>query len=199
MTSEELAWQNTDVQDLWIFDKLILSKHLGYNCGPTGTSVPVPGHYIVRPCVNAFGLGLGASKQFIDKSTDHLPPGHFWCEWFDGDHVSIDYDYGVQRLAVQGFKDNDTFTQWDRWVKLSPPPKLSLPKFLQPLQKKYQYTNAEFIGDKLIEIHLRNNPDFPPGRTEYIPVWQGQHEIPPKGYEYIEDPDVHGRIGAWVR
>ena len=67
------------------------------------------------------------------------------------------------------------------------------------IKNKYSKINAEYIGGNLIEIHLRHNPDFTTGCREYIPVWHGQDEIPPEGYEFIEDPDVHWRIGARVR
>ena len=195
---EDIAWQTTDPEDLWIFDKLILSRYLGYMCGPVGTPVPKEGYYMVRPCVNALGLGLGAQKHYIKDSTNHLTPGHFWCEWFDGDHISIDYDWGKQCLAVQGFKAPGTFTRWDRWVRVDDV-KIKMPAFLGSIRVKYSKINCEYIGGKLIEVHLRHNPDFPGNRQEYIPVWQGQNECPPQGYEYIEDPDVHGRIGAWVK
>ena len=195
---EDIAWQTTDPEDLWIFDKLILSRYLGYMCGPVGTPVPKEGYYMVRPCVNALGLGLGAQKHYIKDSTNHLTPGHFWCEWFDGDHISIDYDWGKQCLAVQGFKAPETFTRWDRWVRVDDV-KIKMPAFLGSIRVKYSKINCEYIGGKLIEVHLRHNPDFPGNRQEYIPVWQGQNECPPQGYEYIEDPDVHGRIGAWVK
>lgn len=194
---EELAWNNTAPEHLWVMDKLILSRHLGYNCGPVGADVPAPGWYIVRPCVNALGLGLGAQKVYIEKETEHLPVGHFWCEFFEGDHLSIDYDWGKQILAVQGFKSPGTFTHWDRWVKVQD--KILLPSILSTIRVTYQKINCEFIGGKLIEVHLRHNPDFPSNRQEYIPVWKGQNTTAPEGYEYIEDPDVHGRIGAWVK
>lgn len=192
-------WQNTQVKDLWVLDKLILSKNLGYVCGPSGVNVPKPSHYIVRPCVNAFGLGLGARKEFIEDCTDHLPPGYFWCEWFEGDHLSVDYEYAEPYLTVQGFKEKSTFTKWDRWLKIPTQSGLYIPNFIKSIQKKYKHTNAEFIGGRLIELHIRKNPDFGPDQKEYIPVWKGQNTSPPDGYEYIEDADVHGRIGAWVR
>ena len=196
MTEEEV-WSIVDPNDIWVLDKLILSRKLGYCCGPTGTNVPYPGQYIVRPCVNAFGLGLETQILFIDYSTDHLPPGHFWCEVFKGRHLSVDYHNGLQVLCVEGFKSKDTFTKWDKWVRT----KDYIPRhdIILPFIKKYEWINCEYIGNNLIEVHFRNNPDFPDNRQEYIPVWQGQHEMPPPGYEYIEDADVHGRIGAWVK
>ena len=30
------VWELAHEEDLWIFDKLILSKRLGYQCGPVG-------------------------------------------------------------------------------------------------------------------------------------------------------------------
>lgn len=197
MHPEEQVWQDIDPNDMWVLDKLILSRKLGYTCGPTGTPVPYPDHYIVRPCINPFGLGLGAQILFIDHSTDDLPPGHFWCEIFKGRHLSVDYHKGLQVLCVEGFKHEDTLTRWDRWERVSD--YVTRPKLLLPIMKKYEWVNCEFIGGKLIEAHLRKNVDFPEGRQEYIPVWDGMNEMPPKGYEYIEDPELHGRIGAWVK
>ena len=76
---------------------------------------------------------------------------------------------------------------------------IPLPSCLDNIKNKYSKINAEYIGGNLIEIHLRHNPDFPEGRHEYIPVWQGQDQTPPDGYKYVVDPDVHGRTGAFVK
>jgi hypothetical protein len=196
MTEEEV-WNTADPRDLWILDKLVLSKRLGYTCGPTGTDVPTPNYYIVRPCVNAFGLGLGTQRVYIESSTDYLPPGHFWCEMFYGRHLSVDYHYGLQVLCVEGFKDTDTFTHWNKWLRTKD--YVNRPSIIMPFLKKYEWVNCEYIGDKLIEIHFRNNPDFTENRQEFIPVWEGEETTPPNGYEYIDYPDVHGRIGAFVK
>ena len=196
---EDIAWLNTDPQDIWIFDKLILARRLGYVCGPAGVDVPEDGNYIVRPVTNTVGLGLGASIQHLTVKdwTDHLPPGTFWCEIFEGDHISVDYEWGNQILAVQGHKPADTFTRWDRWVKVKH--RIAVPKLLQPLTWKYRWMNCEYIGGKLIEVHLRRNPDFDYDNQEFIPVWQGQDTTPPSGYQYVECPEAHGRVGAWVK
>ena len=107
--TEDIAWETTAPEDLWILDKLILSRHLGYTCGPVGSPVDKSDYYMVRPCVNAMGLGLGAQKHYIKDSTNHLTPGHFWCEFFEGDHISVDYENGKQVLAVQGHKNTNTY------------------------------------------------------------------------------------------
>lgn len=197
MYSEEKAWEQIRTEDLWYMDKLILSKKLGYNCGPVGVDTPNPGWYIVRPCVNAMGLGLGAQKVWIEKDTDHLPIGYFWCEWFEGEHISVDYEYGIQDLAVIGLRKGKDLTYWDQWKQIYKT--IPYPQILEPLRSKYQWINCEFIGDKLIEMHLRRNPDFKWDNTYFIPVWEKTlFDEDRPNWEYIDYPDVHGRIGAWI-
>ena len=198
-THEDIAWLNTDPQDIWIFDKLILARRLGYVCGPTGVDVPKDGFYIVRPTTNCIGLGLGTSIQWltVEGWTDHLAPGTFWCEIFEGDHISVDYEWGEPILSVQGFKPEQTFVRWDRWIKTDTVHQV--PEILKPLTEKYRWMNCEFIGGKLIEVHLRRNPDFDWGNSEFIPVWQGQDTTPPHGYRYVDCPEQHKRIGAWIK
>ena len=195
-TPEDTYWKTADADEIWVYDKLILSRKLGYKCGPAGIDVPEPGWYIVRPCVNVMGLGLGAKKMHLPQYTIDLDPGYFWCEWFEGRHLSIDYEYGKQVLCVEGFKSKDTFTQWDKWIKTND--QIPFPKVLDQFKTKANI-NCEFIGGNLIEVHLRSNPDFEQNITEFIPVWKDQSTEPPLGYRYIDYPDVHGRIGAFIK
>ena len=192
-TNEQNVWLTINPDDIWVMDKLILSRKLGYVCGPTGQEVPKPDYYIVRPCVNMLGLGLGTRVEYLENNTDHLPLGFFWCEIFEGRHLSVDYSYGIQILTVEGFKDSDTFTNWSKWIKVEDT--ITCPEFLE----NYPYVNCEFIGNNLIEVHYRHNPDFKNDISEFIPVWEGQDTTPPEGYSYIDYPDVHGRIGAFVK
>lgn len=198
-TQEDIAWLNTDPEDIWIFDKLILARRMGYECGPAGVDVPRNGFYIVRPTTNCVGLGLGAYEQWltVEGWTDHLQPGTFWCEIFQGDHISMDYEWGEPILSVQGFRPPQTFVRWDRWVKTDQI--IPVPDLLKPIAKKYRWMNCEFIGGKLIEVHLRKNPDFDWGNTEFIPVWRGQDTTAPEGYRYVECPEMNQRIGAWIK
>lgn len=196
-SEEDIVWNNIDPNDIWVLDKLILSRKLNYICGPVGLDVPKSNYYIVRPCVNMLGLGLGAQKIWVEKDTTKLPVGHFWCEWFTGRHLSIDYHWGEQILAVEGFKDLDTFTHWKVWQRVDD--KILLPEILQELATRYKHINCEFIDGKLIEVHLRRNEDFDGDISTFIPVWEGENTDPPKGYKYRSYPDVHGRIGAFVR
>ena len=196
LMTDSTVWQELEREDLWVYDKLILSKKLGYNCGPAEVPVPKPGYYIVRPITNLAGLGLGATKQWIEDDTSHIPPGYFWCEWFDGQHLSIDYENGKCKLSVVGHRSSTDLTKWDRWEKVNY--YMDFPTVLWKFLR-YPIVNCEFIGGKLIEVHFRGNPDFRHGNSEYIPVWEGQDINPPEGYTYIEDEDIHGRIGAYIR
>jgi hypothetical protein len=76
MVEDDEVWFDCHIDDLWVFDKLILSRKLGYVCGPIDAYVPEPDHYIVRPCVNPAGMGRGATIEYIEKDTDHLPVGY---------------------------------------------------------------------------------------------------------------------------
>ena len=195
-SEEDRVWQNCNPDELWVMDKLILARKLGYKSGPVGLDVSQPGWYCVRPCVNMMGLGLGTQKVYIEKSTMDLPVGHFWCEWFEGRHLSVDYNYGEQVLCVEGFKSKDTFTKWDRWTRVED----DIPLASELKQFAYkEWLNVEYIGDKVIEVHFRYNEDFDYAGEEFIPVWEGQSKEPPDGYHYVDYPDVHGRIGAFVK
>lgn len=192
ITDESLAWTIANTEDLWILDKLLLSRRLGYVCGPVGIDVPRPAHYIVRPCVNALGMGIETSKVFIKDNTDYLPVGNFWCEIFHGRHLSIDFHKGNQILCVEGFRESDEpYWRWSKWVRTDDV--VQLPEFIQTIAAKYEWFNVELIGDKIIETHFRANPDFwIPGFDrieEVIPIWCDDPLEKKEGYEMVFDSD----------
>ena len=197
---EEEVWKSIDPDDIWVLDKFILARKLGYICGPVGMDVLKDDWYILRPCKNALGLGLGASIEYLKADwggTDHLTPGYFWCEIFSGRHLSVDYNWGIQRLCVEGKKPDNTLTRWEEWTRIQE--SVPFPEVLGDYASKYEWINCEFIDGNLIEVHFRHNQDFAGGVTHFIPVWEGEDTNPPDGYKYIEYPDIHGRIGAYVR
>ena len=55
--------------------------------------------------------------MWLDKDTTHHPLT-FLVEWFQGLHP-VDYNWGIQRLCVEGRKDNDTLTRWNEWIKVT--------------------------------------------------------------------------------
>ena len=196
MVGDDDAWFDCHENDLWIFDKLILSRKLGYVCGPVDAWVPKPDNYIVRPCVNPAGMGRGASFEYIVKETDHLPVGYFWCEIFQGRHLSVDYYHGNQKLVTEGFRDKDNpLWKFNRWLRVDD--EIDFPSILNELKGNYPTINCEFIGDKLIEVHLRGNYEM--GKfTEIVPVWEGEEPSSMEGYTYVEHEDFN-RLGFWKK
>ena len=181
------AWENCKASDRWVFNKLELSRRLGYLCGPTGIEVPKPDYYVVRPCLNLMGMGRGASFVFIeDWSDDVVPVGYFWCEIFKGRHLSIDYRFGEQTLAVEGFRDErDELYKFSLWKRVED--RISLPKIFSQLAENYEFINVEFIDGNPIEVHLRHNPDFTNSDINaIIPVWDEEGTKHPN---FVSDPE----------
>jgi hypothetical protein len=170
-----------DPSDLWILDKFILSKRLGYYCGPAGVMPEISGRYIVRPCVNLRMMSKGASFMHLDSNEDIIPDGYFWCEVFSGRHRSFDFHYGKQVLAVEGFRNDpdrlDRFSQWDKIDDV-----FLMPDVLQEISNRYMWFNIETIGDNIIEAHFRYNDDFANHNSEtIIPIWKEQFYNSPAG------------------
>lgn len=189
-------WEIVDSEDLWLFDKLILSKKLGYMCGPAGVTPPKTGPYIVRPCVNYRMMSAGASIEYLSDQFDNLekvPHGYFWCELFKGRHLSFDYKNSKQELAVEGFKHNN-FKRFLYWRKVSD--EFVLPDFLLNISKKYEWLNVEVIGNKIIEVHLRPNDDFRfHDGNIVVPVWQDEYIDKTKTFY---ESKATGRKGFYV-
>jgi hypothetical protein len=173
------VFNNIAPDDLWCVDKLILAKKLGYICGPAGIPPPHPGHYVVRPIMNLKMMSKGASIQYLDS--DSIPDGYFWCEIFTGRHFSFDYHWGVQTLAVEGFRNDPLrLDRFSRWTKIDNV--FKLPEILQLIADKYIWFNVEVIGDKVIEVHFRYNDDFSNhSATTIIPVWKEEFYFSPAG------------------
>lgn len=183
MQNDDEIWPQVPWQDLWLFDKLILARRLGYSCGPAGVPVPFGGDYIVRPVTNLLGMGRGAHFARLALGTDHLSPGYFWCERFVGRHISVDYHWGKQVLAVEGFRlEGDPLWKFSRWERVEDRYELPLEEL-----KGYEYSNVEFIGDQVIEVHLRRNPDFQYQNSWAVPVWEG--EVVDSSRRFIEAAD----------
>jgi len=181
-------WNSIHQEDLWVYNKLFLSRRLRYLCGPVGASVSSPGYYIVRPSINLLGMGRFSRIEWIDKDTEHLHPAEFWCEIFDGDHISVDFKNKKPELIVLGekYNSNDLY-KWKKWTKVER--NIQFPEILNSLKGNYEWINCEFIGDKLIEVHFRRNTDFRYGNNIAIPVWKGDRPQKIKNFTFIEDKD----------
>lgn len=174
-------------------NKLWLSEKMGYYCGPGGVSPSISGYYIVRPIINLRGMGIGSSRVWINKGdVSTVPPGYFWCEWFEGDHISVTYEKNQSIYAIkhcfQGFSSNKVGI-FDRWEKTNC--SISLPNWLEKefISSDVKICNAEYIGEKLIEVHIRDTPD--PVADVLIPIWDKKTiDIYIKlGYDYVDSYD----------
>ena len=127
--------------------------------------VPEPGWYITRPAVNAMGLGLGAEKVYLEELTTHLPLGHFWCEWFDGRHFSVDYTNQQISLIVEGIKPKDTLIKWSSWKKVDD---------FQAVEHMLKYP-------KILDSFEAGQPNFPQHRfrQELLRSYRDVDEHPP--------------------
>lgn len=182
------VWKFIDGEDAWVYDKLILARRLGYRCGPAGVAPDSPGEYIIRPISNYRMMGRGSRIMHIDAGADVIPDGYFWCEVFTGRHLTFDYNYGVQCLAVEGFKDSDRTDRFCLWRRTQDV--FQLPDQLLAVAKKYQWLNIEVIGDKIIEVHLRYNDDFSGhDADEIVPIWR----------EDFYDSPCEDRVGFLLR
>lgn len=206
--TDEEAWIKYPSHRDW-FNKLWTSERFGHACGPAGIEVPKSGTYIVRPIYNLYGMGANATFQFLTKEDkDSLTPGHFWCEVFEGDHLSIELNWNKTRWIphsiFQGHHANDNeIFRFSKWNKVHRD--VIIPTLLDVLCDCGSI-NVEMIGDKVIEVHLRGSPD-PIEYNEFIPVWSDTSEIVLNRYrdthKFIESRDhVFGmnvsRLGFFV-
>jgi hypothetical protein len=192
-------WNHIHSGDLWVYNKLFLSRVLGYTCGPVGTTVPKSDYYIVRPSFNLLGMGRFARKEWIEKYTDHIHPAEFWCEIFTGEHLSVDFKNQEAELIVLGTKnEQDPYYKWQKWEKIDK--KVEFPDILRDLKGDYEYINCEFIGGKLIEVHFRQNQDFRHGNTVAIPIWNEKklNKMNIDEYRFINDID-YKRLGFLIK
>lgn len=175
------------------FNKLWLSKLLEYYCGPAGIAPEKSGNYIVRPIMNLSGMGVGANKIYIESGDiSKVPPGYFWCEWFEGKQYSVTYKFSAGHwIPISCYKadrDEENLYKFKKWTRDNW--SLSLDDIFTELSD-VSLINVEFIGDKIIEVHLRDTPD--PDYDILIPIWEDTKEmidiLLKMGYNYLEDPD----------
>lgn len=190
------VWGKVHPDDLWIYDKLIVARKAGHLAGPAGVPVPRADNYIVRPITNIRMMSRGASIQWLTPELDSVPDGYFWSEVFTGDHISVDYHYGVQSTTVQGFRDSDRLDRFSKWTRVEVA--VPFPKILRDLHSTYKWINVEYVGGNIIEIHARYNDDFSnhSGNT-IIPVWKDNQMPQPPGSTWYESPSAD-RLGFWI-
>ena len=179
------------------YNKLHLSRELGYKCGVD--KIPKSGKWIIRPITNLEGMGRNAVIDFFEEGTI-VEPGMFYCEVFEGRHITIDYvrknGQWIQHYTFEGFNTPADLIKFSRWTKVDY--NYPLPHFLQNV--KADCINIEIKGDRLIEVHLRPNPD-PVMHDDFWPIWSEDQKPPFDDYIRIPDLDDEtemGRLGFFV-
>jgi hypothetical protein len=139
--------------DRWIMNKLMLAESLGYNCGPVGVPIDTPGTYCIRPIMNLSGGGNpGFFKYVVEEvgvnNMPKTPGGYFWCEWFEGESIGVDYEDDMPVQAFGGIADSggNHPTYGDHPAR---------PPLPASLTNKSKYLTVEYIGDKIIEVTPR--------------------------------------------
>tara|TARA_R110001606_G_scaffold105642_1_gene229852 strand:+ start:344 stop:1012 length:669 start_codon:yes stop_codon:yes gene_type:complete len=173
----------------WVFNKLDVALRLNYDAGPACVPVNKSNNYVIRPTYNLYGMGIGAIVQYIDVedndkiiNNDIIPPGYFWCEYFEGDHYSIDYIYdnGIwkQFNIIVGINSKNNLTKFEKWTRIDNND-IALPEFIHNISD-VEYLNIETKGDKIIEIHLRTGNDVLHDAeigSSIIPLWRGDEHM----------------------
>lgn len=157
-------------------NKLWFAEQMGYKCGPRGVPVPEPGEYIVRPIYNLEGMGLGASIEYLWEESD-IPLGYFWCELFQGDHITADWEKQdgewVQCSTFRGIRNTENLYKFERWHRINHT--MRLPDICAGIDA--ETINVEYIGNKPIEVHIRQNPN-PVQYDEMAVMWHSTpHEV----------------------
>lgn len=197
-----------------LFNKLEVSLRLGYTCGPAGVDVPKSDMYCIRPIYNLNGMGAGSYFQELLINCDNfIPAGYFWCEIFEGIQYSIDWEYKNNIwnpiFCCAGYREeNDPLYKFNKWVVCEIPNDITLPNFIREIND-VKYINTEFIGNKLIEVHLRKSSDFPENAKELIPLWENEKEkfqhLLKDGWNFVLNQDDSSgnlpetRIGFYYR
>ena len=185
------------VDYLWIYDKLILARKLGYLAAPAGLPVPKPDWYIIRHVTNWRGMSLGAKKVWLtSEDSDLVPDGYFWSECFEGRHTSVDFHHGIPKLAVEGFRNSDRLDRFSRWERINE--QYSFPKVLGELWRLTPWINVEYVDGKIIEVHLRWNSNFKNHNSDVIyPVWKEDTQPQPENTVWYPSPGGD-RLGFWI-
>ena len=150
------------------FNKLEVGTIFGHYCGPIHAEVPFSGKYIVRPIYNLWGMGAGAQVCNIKKGEPHdkFPPGSFWQLYIDSpevhtaDLVYKDSRWTIDRYSIGHRSSVQHFTTWTEIDPLSVDLYHQIPELSKlDVLKDIPIINIEFIKNRIIEVHLRHNPN----------------------------------------
>jgi hypothetical protein len=163
--------------------------------------------------MNLGGMAAQAQIKFLEEETIlELPPAHFWCERFIGTQYSVNFEWQDDSLVPVhtsvGFNESNSLYRFSYWKRVYDR-EFELPEWINELQD-VEKINIEFIGNNIVEIHLRWGEDFPEGAEEIIAIYE---DTDPKVFEklqeqgYLWDEDYidaeknipHARLGFFYK
>lgn len=178
------AWGTYSNSLAHLFDRMWVARTQGIVAHPHGVA-PAPGEWISKPIVNLLGMGVGARpfRRWVD---DLYQPGHFWMPRFTGRHTSVDYVL-AQGRAVWAYQvdcevdSNGTFWAFhgqpgvgeqaqnvDLWLSRLLPTHTGVVnvEIIEEVTSQVDAVTNRLVERgreaRVIEVHLRPNPDFLP-------------------------------------
>ncbi len=165
-TEDPDAWQWNPAHR-WVYNKLLVAESQGLECAPHGVRPPFFPVFS-KPLINLHGMAVG-SHVLRDLATYEREEtaGHFWMRLLEGEHVST--DIAVVRGRTPWFRHclgtpapGGTFDYWTIEAGARAP----LERYLGDWAGRQLATytgmlNAETIGGRIIETHLRVTDQWP--------------------------------------
>lgn len=151
----------------WVYNKLLVAETQGIAAAPHG--VEPPGYPVFsKPIYNMRGMGTGS--RVVRSASAYrraIRPGHMWMTLLEGDHVSTDLavvDGQVRwlRHAIGLPLDRGMFDRWIVEDGLRPDVEATAREWIGRNLAGYTgMVNAETIGGRIIEVHLRFSDQWP--------------------------------------
>ena len=146
---DKYNYKNSIYRDL--YDRYELSKLLEYKCG---IGITPESKVIIKPKINLLGMGISSEICVRSKS---ICENLFWCEFFEGEHISSDYVLKDGKILFNcnyvGIRKKDKIN-FDYWELLDINVELN-DKIKKYLKNYSGFLNVETINNKIIECHLR--------------------------------------------
>ena len=165
-TTDEGAWEYFK-EFRHVYNKLDLALSQNIKCAPMGV-VPEKFPVFVKPIYNLLGMGIGTRKisSLQEYDYDETLSGSFWMEYLQGEHLSHDFVFNKGEIVFFiSFKGHPLGKgMFDYWETIEMPANNFdfIKKWVGKNLNGYTGCfNAETIGGKIIECHLRFGEDIP--------------------------------------
>lgn len=164
-TTDEGAWEHFK-EFRHVYNKIEIALSQNIDCAPMGV-IPKKFPVFVKPIYNLLGMGIGTRKisSFEEYDYDETLSGSFWMEYLQGEHLSHDFVVIDGKIVFSlSFKDHPLGNgMFDYWETVETP--IDNFNFIKECvnENLNGYTgcfNAETIGGKIIECHLRMGEDI---------------------------------------